>query len=113
MKNTPLNMLEMAEANPPALIITDLMLPKFHGYEVIRKLRAFPATAKVPIVVLSAKVFTPDRRKALELGANEFLEKPFNVDELSAVIDKYCARTTPESSAAPPETRIPAVGRAA
>lgn len=103
----------MAEANPPTLVITDLMLPKYHGYEVIRKLRAFPATSKVPIVVLSAKVFTPDRKKALELGANDFLEKPFNLDELAAVIDKYCAKPATGGETIPPPSPMPAVRAAA
>ncbi len=80
-----------AKAVPPDLIITDLMLPKMHGFEVIRILKADPATAGIPIIVLSAKVYVPDRRKALDLGANDFLEKPFNIDELTSVIERHLA----------------------
>lgn len=81
-----------AVENPPDLIIMDLMLPQVHGFEVIRRLRANPATARVPILVLSAKVYPPDRRKALELGADDFIEKPFRIDELTAAVEKRLAR---------------------
>lgn len=81
-----------AVENPPDLVITDLMLPGVHGFEVIRRLRANPATARVPILVLSAKVYPPDRRKALDLGADDFLEKPFRIEELTAAVEKRLAR---------------------
>ncbi len=82
-----------AEASPPSLVITDLLLPRCHGYEVIRRLRAFPGTAAVPIIVLSAKVYPADIKKALALGADVFIEKPFNLEELSNAIEKCCARS--------------------
>lgn len=80
-----------AKIDHPDLILTDILLPRMTGYEVIRELRADPRTAAIPIIVLSAKVYTPDRRKAIELGADEFLEKPFNIDELTAAIEKLLA----------------------
>lgn len=78
--------LRCAETHPPDLVIVDLLLPRMHGFEIISRLRANPLTARVPILVLSAKVYPPDRRKALSLGANEFVEKPFSIDALYSMV---------------------------
>lgn len=79
-----------ARTDPPAVVITDLLLPGCHGFEVVRRLREDPATRSVPIIVLSAKIFPADRAKALALGANAFIEKPFQMEELVAVVDHWC-----------------------
>lgn len=73
---------------PPAirLVIIDLHLPDCHGTEVIRAVRGRPATALMPIIVLSAAVTPKDRLAAVQAGASLFLAKPFIPDALVAAV---------------------------
>jgi DNA-binding response OmpR family regulator len=70
----------------PALVILDLMMPRADGYEVIRRLRAGPETASLPVVVLSARARSADAAAGLEAGADAYLSKPFRADELAGTI---------------------------
>jgi CHASE2 domain-containing sensor protein/CheY-like chemotaxis protein len=74
--------LELARHYCPDLILTDLNMPALNGWEVIQLLRNQPESSNVAIVVISASAFESDRQKSLELGANAFLSKPIQVDEL-------------------------------
>jgi len=68
----------------PALIILDVNLPVLSGFEVCRILRARPATAGVPIIMLTARVNEQDRVSGLDLGADDYMTKPFSPRELAA-----------------------------
>jgi DNA-binding response OmpR family regulator len=72
--------------SPPSLIVLDLMLPGMSGTEVCRKLRREPTTKKIPIIILTAKASESDKISGLELGADDYMTKPFSVRELSARI---------------------------
>lgn len=72
------------ERNPPLLIILDLMLPGMNGTELCRRLRREPATRRTPIIMLTAKVSEADRVAGLDLGADDYITKPFSVRELLA-----------------------------
>jgi DNA-binding response OmpR family regulator len=72
------------ERNPPDLVVLDVMLPGIDGFEVLRRLRT--AGYNVPVVVLTAKDEDIDKIVGLELGADDYLAKPFNPRELSARI---------------------------
>lgn len=74
--------LRKAQANPPDLIVLDLMLPEIDGLEVCRLLRRNPATAAVPVLMLTAKAAEIDRVVGLELGAEDYVTKPFSPREL-------------------------------
>ncbi len=76
--------LELAYENPPDLVVLDIMLPEMDGLEVCRRLRAGKNTAKIPIMILSAKKEELDRVLGLELGADDYMVKPFSVRELVA-----------------------------
>ena len=66
----------------PALIITDILMPKLDGYALVQKLRTDPKTSDIPIIFLSATYVTPeDKAFALSLGAVRFLEKPVDTEE--------------------------------
>jgi DNA-binding response OmpR family regulator len=78
--------LELAQAQPPDLILLDLMLPGIDGFEVCRRLRANPVTAGLPILILSAKTQEADKQLAAQLGANSYLAKPYRRAELLAAI---------------------------
>ncbi len=74
--------LERIEREHPALIITDILMPKMDGYAMVHRLRVNPKTNRIPIIFLSATYVTPDDRSfAMKLGAVRFLEKPVDTEE--------------------------------
>ena len=72
----------IAEDEPPALVLLDLMLPDLPGTEVFRRLRANPRTAHIPVIMVTARADDVDRIVGLELGADDYVTKPFNTREL-------------------------------
>jgi two-component system, OmpR family, phosphate regulon response regulator PhoB len=74
--------LETASVERPDLIVLDLMLPAFSGYEVLTELRRRPELADLPVIVLTARRDEADRVKGLELGADDYVTKPFSPREL-------------------------------
>lgn len=74
--------LKKARDNAPDLIILDVMLPELDGLEVCKILRANPSTAQIPILMLTAKAAEVDRILGLELGARDYVTKPFSPREL-------------------------------
>jgi PAS domain S-box-containing protein len=74
--------LEAARARPPDLILSDVMMPKLDGFGLIRELRADPALATVPVVVLSARAGEEARLEGLSQGADDYLVKPFSARDL-------------------------------
>jgi len=74
----------LSEGNAPILIILDLMLPGMTGTELCRRLRREPLTRRTPIIILTAKASESDRVAGLDLGADDYITKPFSVRELLA-----------------------------
>ena len=72
------------ERNSPVLIILDLMLPGMTGLDLCRRLRREPSTRRTPIIILTAKGSESDRVAGLDLGADDYITKPFSVRELVA-----------------------------
>jgi two-component system, OmpR family, alkaline phosphatase synthesis response regulator PhoP len=66
----------------PDLIVSDIMMPAMDGYQVLAALRNHPETAITPFIFLTAQSIHTDRRQGMELGANDYLTKPFTCDEL-------------------------------
>jgi DNA-binding response OmpR family regulator len=85
--------LKKARATPPSLILLDLMLPEVDGLEVCKILRRDPATARIPIVMVTAKAAEIDRVLGLELGADDYITKPFSPRELVLRIKKILQRS--------------------
>jgi len=83
----------MAEERTPDLILLDWMIPKLSGVEVCRRLRRREATATVPIIMLSARGEEDDRVTGLDIGADDYLVKPFSIPELFARIRALLRRT--------------------
>lgn len=71
----------------PAVILTDICMPELDGTELVRRLRAFPATEDIPIVVMTASISCRD--EAIAAGGEEYLEKPFNRDRLLQKVGRY------------------------
>jgi DNA-binding response OmpR family regulator len=85
----------MALAQPWDLIILDIMLPELNGLEVLRRIRQ--ANCRLPIILLSARNSVPDRVSGLDLGANDYITKPFAIEEVLARVRnllRMCQRQT-------------------
>jgi diguanylate cyclase len=78
--------LDMAQKHQPDMIICDVMMPNLDGYGLIEALRQKPLTADIPFIFLTAKAENRDLRQGMELGADDYLIKPFQADELIRAI---------------------------
>ncbi len=93
--------LRQIRAGPPDLVLLDLMLPEMDGLEVCRRLRQDPATVALPVVMLTAKGEETDRVVGLELGADDYIVKPFSPKEVVARIRAVLRRARPDPASAP------------
>ncbi len=93
--------LREAKAAVPDLVVLDLMLPGLDGLEVCRRLRSEASTAGVPIIMLTAKADEVDRVVGLEVGADDYVVKPFSPKELVARVRAVLRRARPTEGAAP------------
>jgi two-component system cell cycle response regulator DivK len=80
---------QMALREPPDLALIDVQLPKMSGLEVTRRLRAEPATAEVPIIVITSFALSGDDQRAREAGASHYLAKPYSPRELLEAIRRF------------------------
>jgi len=88
--------LAKARRNPPVAVILDLMLPGLDGFEVCKELKRDPKTASVPIIMLTARGEEVDRIVGLELGADDYVVKPFSPRELVLRLRSVLKRHAPE-----------------
>ena len=84
--------LALARSGHPDLLVLDKTMPKFDGFEVIRALREDPATAALPILMLTERTGEQDVLGGLRLGVAEYMPKPFTAEELSTRIRRLLAR---------------------
>ena len=84
-----LAVLASVERERPRMILLDLMMPGLDGLQVTRHLKGDPLTAAIPIVAVSAMARPDDREAALAAGCDAFVRKPFELDDLEAVIRTY------------------------
>src|ERR1043166_157087 len=84
---------EMAQSNKPDLIICDIMMPVLDGYGVIHLLNKNPDTSSIPFIFLSAKSERMDFRKGMEMGADDYISKPFDDIELLNAIESRFKRS--------------------
>ncbi|HIG52937.1 MAG TPA: response regulator [Candidatus Latescibacteria bacterium] len=76
----------------PHMILLDLRLPKVDGYQVCQTLKGNPITSEIPIIMLTALNATPNKIKGIEFGADDYVDKPFDLDELAARIKMVTRR---------------------
>jgi len=95
--------LERAWREPLDLVLLDLMLPHLDGGEVCRRLRSDPRTAALPVIMLTAKQEPGDRIAGLEVGADDYVSKPFNLRELVLRVEAVLRRSRGEG---PLERRV-------
>lgn len=92
--------LAKARAYPPDLAIVDVMMPGINGYEVCRQLRQNPATAHIPIIILTARGQPVDREAALAAGADDYIAKPVTMAELLERVNRLLSQKGPARRAA-------------
>lgn len=92
----------------PDVVVLDVMLPDVDGMEVCRRLRAAPRAAALPVIMLTARVAEGDRVLGLELGADDYVTKPFSPKELAARVRAVLRRSN-RSAAAGPSTVVGAI----
>ena len=85
--------LRMAVDRPPDLVLLDVNLPEMDGFEVCRQLRSDPATAQIPVIMLTARIDESDRVAGLDLGADDYITKPFSPKEALARIRAVLRRS--------------------
>jgi len=76
----------------PDTVVCDIMMPKRSGLEVVAELKADPATAGIPVVLVSAKALASDVRAGRDAGADDYVTKPFDPDDLLARVDRLVGR---------------------
>jgi len=79
----------MAVNQQPDLVLLDVILPKLNGYEVCRQLKSTPQTADIPVVMITSKSKDKDRKWGIEQGADDYITKPFDADDLLDVIERF------------------------
>ena len=75
------------QTDPPELVVLDVMMPEMDGYEVLEHMRAEPATAQIPVLLMTALDSVGDVARGFELGANDYIHKPFNNEDLLARVE--------------------------
>jgi PleD family two-component response regulator len=99
--------LEKTRSNLPHLIVLDIMLPDIDGFEVCRNLRTSTRTSHVPIIFLTQKDERSDKLQGLELGADDYITKPFDIEELKLRVQRAITRAE-QQSLTDPRSGLPA-----
>ncbi|NBS49700.1 MAG: DNA-binding response regulator [Verrucomicrobia bacterium] len=102
--------LAIAKAELPSVVILDLMMPEMSGMEVCRALRRNPATSRIPILMLTAKSTEVDKVAGLEVGADDYVTKPFSPRELLLRVRAVARRQPDQGVAKPTPIRAGSIG---
>ncbi|MCL1473528.1 response regulator transcription factor [Argonema antarcticum] len=89
--------LELVEAYRPHLLVTDIMMPRMDGYELVRQVRQRPEFRQLPVILLTERRSTEERIRGYELGCDLYLPKPFEINELGAIIRNLLSRKIDQS----------------
>lgn len=96
LANSGVDGLQQARRHKPELVILDVIMPGMDGFAVCREMRADPILAEVPILFLTARTKPEDRIMGFHVGADDYLSKPFNLDELTLRVRAILRRTRPK-----------------
>jgi DNA-binding NarL/FixJ family response regulator len=88
---------QMLQTRTPDLVISDVMMPKVDGYQFLEQLREDPRFKSLPVVFLTARGMTTDRIQGYQAGCDAYLSKPFDPDELVAIVENLLERRTATS----------------
>jgi len=84
--------LALAQSHRPNVILMDIQLPGIDGVEALRRLRAEPGTASIPVIALTAFAMKDDRERFLDAGFDGYIDKPINVKEFPEQVRQFCER---------------------
>lgn len=84
---------EQAQAEPPALILLDLMMPELDGFQVLKRMKSLDSLVDIPVLILTASHDDHHRRKSVSHMANGFMTKPYTVDQLREEIGRFLTPT--------------------
>ena len=87
-----LDALEKARALKPDLMLLDLRLPRMDGYQVCQRLKGDPTTAQIPVIMVTALIETPQKVRGIEYGADDYVTKPFDLEEIAARVKMVLRR---------------------
>ena len=96
--NSGIDGLQLARRHRPDLFILDIMMPGVDGYQVCRQIRGDPLLKELPVLFLTAKAKDEDKIEGFRAGADDYLVKPFNMEELELRVKAILRRVTPETS---------------
>jgi DNA-binding NarL/FixJ family response regulator len=109
--------LERVDEYQPHLIVTDVVMPQMDGYELVRRVRQRPAFRLIPVIFLTARDRTEERVRGYQLGGDLYMPKPFELEELGAIVRNFLDRyaliaqatqlTWKQSDREPPKTPAP------
>jgi PAS domain S-box-containing protein len=105
--------LELIRQDSPDLVLTDVMMPRMDGFELLRALRANPATATLPVIFMSARAGEEKQVEGLQAGADDYLIKPFTANELRARVGAHVRMELARRDAADKEAALRAEAEAA
>ncbi|EFA69906.1 DNA-binding response regulator [Cylindrospermopsis raciborskii S07] len=91
---------ELIQQNTPDLVISDIMMPQVDGYQFLKQLRDDPRLASLPVIFLTAKGMTGDRIQGYQAGVDAYLSKPFDPDELIAIINNLLEKRISQTTVA-------------
>lgn len=100
LANSGVEGLQQARRHKPELVILDVIMPGMDGFAVCREMRADPILSEVPILFLTARTKPEDRIMGFHVGADDYLSKPFNLDELTLRVRAILRRTQPKPASA-------------
>jgi DNA-binding NarL/FixJ family response regulator len=89
---------ELIQQNTPDLVISDVMMPQVDGYQFLKQLRDDPRFASLPVIFLTAKGMTSDRIQGYQAGVDAYLPKPFDPDELIAIINNLLEKRVTQTT---------------
>ncbi len=82
---------DLAARHKPPVIISDVMMGEMHGFEVLQRIRSNPELARTVVLVMSAKAYKADIDRARQLGATDYVVKPFRAEELFELVERHLA----------------------
>ena len=93
-----LQALERLQEEIPAVVLSDIEMPRMDGFDLARNIRADERTKGLPIIMITSRIAAKHNEHAVELGVNHYLGKPYAEDELLRLIRKYCSVQTSVSA---------------
>ena len=90
-----LQALERLSEERPAVVLSDIEMPRMDGFDLARNIRSDPRWASLPIVMITSRIAEKHREHARELGVNHYLGKPYSEEELLSLVRHYCTAVAP------------------